>query len=93
MAGAYTFILYNILYVLLDANIFISRFAKHPSFCFAANNMLMRQQVRPRSIFCVKRTANDPRAQWDLAQIQEAFVTKQLIPVNFKTQLFALQLL
>ena len=33
----------------------------------------MRQQVRSRSTFYVKRTANDPRAQWDLAQIQEAF--------------------
>ena len=35
--------------------------------------MLMRQQIRGRSTFFVKRTINDPTAHWDLAQIQEAF--------------------
>ena len=38
-----------------------------------ANNMLMRQQIRGHSTFYIKRTSKDPTAQWDLAQIQEAF--------------------
>ena len=33
----------------------------------------MRQQIRSRSTFYIKRTSNDSTAEWDLAQIQEAF--------------------
>ena len=60
------------------------RFAKHPTFTFIANNMVMRSQVRSKSTFFVKRTANDPTAEWDIQEIREAFDTNN--PQAFQMQ-------
>ena len=49
------------------------RFVRHPTFTYVVHNQLQRQQIRARSSFFVKKTSNNPNANWDIDGIRRAF--------------------